>query len=196
MAEFEQLGNPFLEDDRKELHQLGTKDIMSDDVVCVVKVLYSESKKQFRDSRLINRTVTLDTPIKKNNFPLFKAANTKGQSSKRLKNEIKMHVRLFLQMSISAQMRGGDMNEFFSHETFKRPPSLSKCGQMRSGNKSDLIGCTEEVPNALPRTEAPAVEAAVLEGSVLVNMVKAKKNQSFQTYVSDEFKSHVTKCER
>ena len=67
---------------------------------------------------------------------------------------------------------------------------------MRSGNKSDLIGCIEEVPNVLPRTEALAVEAAVLEGSVLVNMVKAKKNQSFQTYASDQFKSHVTKYER
>ena len=42
--------------------------------------------------------------------------------------------------------------------------------------------------------QAPAVEAAVLEGSVLVNMVKA--NQSFQIYASDEFKSQVTKYER
>ena len=31
VAEFEQLGNSFLEDDRKELYQLGTKDIMSND---------------------------------------------------------------------------------------------------------------------------------------------------------------------
>ena len=85
-------------------------------------------------------------------------------------------------MYIATQLRGGDMNEFFSHETLKHPPSLSKCVQMRSGNKSDLIGYIEEVPNVLPITEAPAVEAAVLEGSVLVNMVKAKKNQSFQKY--------------
>ena len=99
-------------------------------------------------------------------------------------------------MYIATQIRGGDMNEFFSHKSLKHPPSLSKCGQMRSGNKSDLIGCIEEVINVLPRTEAPVVEAAVLEGSVLVNMVKAKKNQSFQTYTSDKFKSHVTKYER
>ena len=99
-------------------------------------------------------------------------------------------------MYIATQIRGGDMNEFFSHDTLKHPPSLSKYGQMRSGNKSDLIGCIEEVPNVLSRTEALAVEAAVLEGSVLVNMEKAKKNQSFQTYASDEFKSHITKYER
>ena len=86
-----------------------------------------------------------------------------------------MHVRLFSQTYIATQIRGGDTNEFFSHKTLKHPPSLSKCGQMCSGNKSDLIGCIEEVPNVLPRTEA-----AVLEGSVLINMVKAKRNQSFQ----------------
>ena len=57
VAELEQQGNPFLEDDRKELYQLGTKDIMSGDVTCAVKSLYSEGKKQFQefwDSRLIN----------------------------------------------------------------------------------------------------------------------------------------------
>ena len=93
--------------------------------------LYSEAKKQFQefqDWRLINRTVTLDTPIKKNNFPLFKAANTKGQSSKRFADELKMHVRLLSQMYIATQISGGDMNEFFSEETLKHPPSLPKCG--------------------------------------------------------------------
>ena len=100
---------------------------MSDDVLCAVKSLYSKGKNQFqefRDSRLINGTVTLDTPIKNNNFPLIKAANTKGQSSKRLTNELKMHVRLFSQMYIATHVRGDDMNEVFSHEKLKRPPSL------------------------------------------------------------------------
>ena len=97
-----------------------------------------------------------------------------------------MHVRLFSQMYIATQIRGGDMNEFFSYETLKNPPSLSKCGQMCSGNKSDLISYIEEVPNVLPRIEAPTVEAAAWKESVLVNMVKAKKNQSFQTYASNK----------
>ena len=89
-------------------------------------------------------------------------------------------------MYIATQIRGGDMNEFFSYETLKHPPSLSKCGQMCSGNKSDLISYIEEVPNVLPRIEAPTVEAAAWKESVLVNMVKAKKNQSFQTYASNK----------
>ena len=75
VAEFEQLGNLFLEDDRKDLYQLGTKDIMSGDVVCAVKSLFSEGKKElqeFRDSRLINRAVTLDTPTKRTTFPFLK----------------------------------------------------------------------------------------------------------------------------
>ena len=67
---------------------------------------------------------------------------------------------------------------------------------MGPGNKSHLIGCIEDVPNVIPRTDTPTVEALVLEGSFLVNLVKLKKNQSFQIYASDEFKSHATKYER
>ena len=117
VAEFEQLGNPFLEDGRKELYQLGIKDIMSHDVVCAVKSLYSEGKKQFqefRDSTVINWTVTLETPIKNNIFSVFKAAYKKRQSWKRATNELKMHVRLFSQMYIATQIRGGDMNEILA----------------------------------------------------------------------------------
>ena len=75
VAEFEQLSNLFLEDDRKDLYQLGTKDIMSGDVICAVKSLFSEGKKElqeFRDSRLINRAATLDTPTKRTTFPFLK----------------------------------------------------------------------------------------------------------------------------
>ena len=97
-----------------------------------------------------------------------------------------MDVRLFSQMYIATQSRVGAMNELFSYETLKHPPSLSKCGQMCSGDKSDLISYIEEVPNVLPRIEAPAAEVAALEESVLVNIVKAKKNQSFQTYASNK----------
>ena len=59
---------------------------------------------------------------------------------------------------------------------------------MHSGNKSDLIGCIEEVPNVLPRTEAPAVEAAVLEGSVLVNMVKQRRTNHFKHMLQTNLK--------
>ena len=54
-----------------------------------------------------------------------------------------MHVRLFSQMYISTQIRGGNMEEFFSHETLQYPPALARSGEMRSGNKSDLVKCIQ-----------------------------------------------------
>ena len=37
LTEFEQLGNPFMPDESNELIQLGTKDVMGDDVMKTVK---------------------------------------------------------------------------------------------------------------------------------------------------------------
>ena len=65
---------------------------------------------------------------------------------------------------------------------------------MRSGNKSDLISCIEKIPNASPTVESPKVPVAVLEGSLLVNLVKPKKNRT--SYASEEFKSQVAKHQR
>ena len=48
---------------------------------------------------------------------------------------------------------------------------------MRSGNKFDLINCIEEIPKASPTVQPPKVSAAVLEESVLVNLVKPKKTK-------------------
>ena len=79
-------------------------------------------------------------------------------------------------MYISNQVRGGNMDQFFSHETLKYPPALTKCGEMRSGEKSDILKCITPSPIKSP---VPKVEAAALEGSVLVNMIKPKKNQTF-----------------
>ena len=54
-AEFEELGNPFLAYDTKELYQLETKDVMSDDVACAVKNLILWARSNFRNF------VTLDS---------------------------------------------------------------------------------------------------------------------------------------
>ena len=99
-------------------------------------------------------------------------------------------------MFISTQIKLVGMNKFFSLETLKHPPALSKCGQMYSGNKSDLINCIEEIPNASSPIPASKVSAAVLEGSALAKWVKPKKNQIFQFYTLDEFESQVANHQR
>ena len=193
----EQLGNPFLvDDDSTELIQLDTKDVMCDEVVATVRSIEKIGTKNFQDfrkNRIISQAIKLDDTIKKNKLPTFKSANTKGQSAKGESKDLKQHVRLFSQLYISTQIRGADMDEFFSHETLKCPPSLSKNGEMRSGNKADLLKCLTNLSDREPKAEIPTVSAAILEGSVLVNMAKPAKDQSFQRYCSDVFCKQVKK---
>ena len=51
-------------------------------------------------------------------------------------------VKMFSQLYIAAQVRNGDIDELFQHETRKHPPALAKDGQMR-GVKSDLLTCLQ-----------------------------------------------------
>ena len=79
-------------------------------------------------------------------------------------------------MYISTQIRGGNMKDFFSHETLQYPPALARSGEMCSGNKSDLVKCICPLPYTETVSNQPKVPAVVLEDSVLVNLAKPKKN--------------------
>ena len=130
---------------------MGTKDVMGDDVIKTVKTIEEAGKsqrKEFRERRLMKREISLDDPIKKNKFPTVKSANTKGQSTSRKgSDELKKHIRLFSQMYISTQTRGGNMDEFFSHETLSYPPALSKNTETHSVDKSQLVKCLDQLSN-------------------------------------------------
>ena len=182
-------------DESNELMQLGTKDVMGSDVIKIVKTIEEAGKskrKEFWERRLMKRAISLDDPVKKNKFPSFKSANTKGQSTSRKgSDELKKHIRLFSHMYIFAQTRGGNMDEFFSHETLSYPPALSKNTEMRSGDKSQLVKCLDQLSNN--QVQVPKVLAGVLEGSVLVNMLKPKKNQTFEGYCIDTVKPAIQK---
>ena len=133
-TEFKHLSNPFLPDEATELIQLGIRDVMAPGVIkTVIKIEHLEisQHKEFRERRIIKKTKGLHDSITKNKLPLFKPTKTRRQSSSRTESkELKLHVRLFSQMYISTQIRGGNMDQFFSHETLKYPPVLTKYGEM------------------------------------------------------------------
>ena len=145
--EFVNLGNPFLLDST-DLIQLGTQDVLDMDVVCTVrniKGLATKQRQDFKQEQILSQVKSLDDPIEKNKLPLFKSKNTKGQSSRQTESKelksifLKSHIRLFSQMYISNQARGGDMDQLFSHETLKYPPAITMCGEMHLGEKSDSL---------------------------------------------------------
>ena len=126
---------------------------MSEAVVMMVKTIEEIGKrkyKKFKKARIIDVTQNLEDTVTKNRLALFKQSNTKGQSSKSDSNDLKLHIRLFSQLYIFTQIRGGNMDKFFSHETLKNPPVLSKNEEMRSGNKAKLIKCIETLATATP----------------------------------------------
>ena len=65
------------------------------------------------------------------------------------------------------------------------PTALARSGEMRSGNKFDLVKCIHSLSYTETVSNQPKVPAVVLEGSVLVNLVERKKNQSFKDYATE-----------
>ena len=127
--ELEQLGNPFIVDESVELLQLDTKDVMGEAIVMTVKTIEEIGKrknKEFKEAGAIDVTQKLEDTATKNKFAFFKQSNSKGQSSKSESKDLKLHIRLFSQLYISTQIRGGNMDEFFSHKTLKNRLVLSK----------------------------------------------------------------------
>ena len=77
---------------------------------------------------------------------LVHKAQARGKQSA-LGRETKDQLQLFPQLYVATQVRDGDMEEFFKHETLDHPPSLSKHGTIGSGDKSDLIQCLKFLAN-------------------------------------------------
>ena len=116
IKEFSNAGNPFL-DDSKDLINLETKTIMTEDVVKSVYMAETVGQEQYRafvDSRLCTNKQKISDTISKNNLPLFNSVNKKpANSSKQNLTTMKSNVNLFSRMYISCQTRGGDLDSFF-----------------------------------------------------------------------------------
>lgn len=192
---FEELGNPFIEDS-KDLIVLDTKEVLSDGAVESVRTVETIGQSQYEkyiDERLKQQSAPVSNIIAKNNLCLFKKTSTTKQSrtSHELRS-LKSNCELFSRMYISCQSRNGDMNEFFRHENQAAPPSLSDMGGLRHCTKSDLIGCVESLIVA-PQNDAPDVDAKVLDGSVVVNMLPPKACATFGEYAEKAFIPYLLK---
>ena len=139
---------------------------------------------------------SFNEPIKKNKLALFGNQNTKCRNV-RPSEEIKDQLQLISQLFVATQVRGGDMDEFFKHETLAYPPSLTKSGHLRSGEKAEFLPQLKSlISEAHLLTGMPIVDATAMEGSVLVNQLKPSNNQTFVKYAQEVFLPFVTKYKR
>ena len=78
---------------------------------------------------------------------------------------------------------------FFRHANQQCPPSLSQCGTLRSGNKSNLVAClTKDFPI---RDNKPDVDATLLDGAAIVRKPGfTKKFSSYDQHVFIKYLTH------
>lgn len=188
------LGNPF-EEETGELFSLDSKEIMNADVINTVRNALSIGQaqyKQFVNERFEKRKKPITEAITKNKLPLFKAQPQKKTSKDKQKLvELKSDCSLFSRLYIACQSRDGNLEDFFRHENQPFPPSLSQAGKLREGQKSDLVKCLEKL--TVSSREAPQVEGTVVDGAVLVQMLKPGNAQTIQEYADRVFVPHVVR---
>ena len=188
-----ELGNPFLEDGN-ELLVLDTQNVMDESVVNTVQTVESLGKDQYaRYGKLVvtDRTHSIHDPIKKNALPLFSCPHPKAKTRQAgkislLKNDVALFSRLYIVM----QQRSSDMTTFFSHENHPFPPSLSDCGKLRFGKKSDLLEIlTKDIQNDPPN----CIDVKLLDGAAVVHLLPTSNVTTFDEYADVVFVPHIMK---
>ena len=96
----------------------------------------------FVKERFVDQKKPITDPIKMNKLPMFRRPPTKVPSNQKAQlTALKEDCALFSRLYIACQSREGDLQDFFKHENQPSPPSLSQQGQLRQGNKADLVKC-------------------------------------------------------
>ncbi|KAK3732423.1 hypothetical protein QZH41_018359, partial [Actinostola sp. cb2023] len=187
----EELGNPFREDSGGLL-VLDTKDIMPKEVVDSVKNIEKLGHDQyttFVKERFVDQKKPITDPIKRNKLWMFSRPPAKAPSKKQAQvTALKEDCVLFSRLYIACQSREGDLHDFFKHENQPCPPSLSQQGQLRQGNKADLVKCLTGTTEVV---ECPQVDAKVIDGAVIVQMLNPKTASTFREYVATVFIPYV-----
>jgi hypothetical protein len=129
-------------------------------------------------------------PLTKNKLTLFKHCAVRKRSAQSSKlAAIRNDCSLFSRLYIACQTRSGDLDSFFAHENQPAPPSLSSDGNLRFGAKSDLLDCLEGL--VASHQECPAVDALVLDGAAIVQMLHPFQCKTFADYSNKIFVPYI-----
>lgn len=188
------MGNPFTEEGL-ELVAILTKDVMDAAVVNTVQTVSKigqEQCKNFVKERFIERSKPITDPLKKNNLATFSTQGKKTLSKDKAKVEVlKEDCALLSRLYIACQSQDGNLEEFFKYENQPWLPSLSQMGNLRGGQKADLVKCLP-TPST-QTTENPIVDAVILDGAVIVQMLLPKTALTFDEYFNAVFAPYVMK---
>ena len=184
---FNTMGNSFTEE-TKDLMVLDTRDIVDEDAIRSVSTIETLGLNQFNDflsNRLKTKEMSVFDPIKRNNFNLFTQGKKKVNKDKSKISSLKKNRHLFSQLFIASQVSDSNLDGFFCHENQQFPPSLSDDGMLRSGNKSDLLACFEELSEA--SHAKPVVQSIFIDGPAIVNMLRPVNCSMYKEYLTKVF---------
>ena len=194
---FQEMGNPF-DEDSDEIFVFDTKEVMSEDVARSIMCAHEEGKKQhsaFVKECLESQAVPFHEPIKMNK--IFLPSNRHKKQRSKDVNSTKDDMHLLGQLYISLQVREGNADSLFEVENLDAPPSLSKYGKRRSGQKSDLVSCLE---TDLP-SDFDEADVKLIDGASMVHTLKPDRSiKTFRDYAEKKvipfIKRHLITAKR
>lgn len=190
----EDYGQPFLENNN-DLVIMHSKNIVQTSVITTVENIESTGEAQYQayvKERIIERTVPLSDPIKRNKLPLISRQFTKQMTqSKTQVASLRNDCNLFSRLYISCQTRDGNLEDFFRYENQPFPPSISHLGKLRPCAKSNLLQCLEDY--ITPTDVCPPVDVTIVDGAAIVNILRPGTSKTFVAYSNEVFLPHLQK---
>ena len=157
------------------------------DNVRKVKDIGLKRYKSFADKRIISHQEAFTAPITNTKLKLFKDS----LSQQRRKSEVavvKDQQAKVTQILLAAHSGRHIDESVFSHESSVDPPSLTRNGNLHHGTKSEILDCI--VPADL-ENHRPLTTAAVLDGAVLVQMLRPRNSVTIGAYFTDVFMPYI-----
>ena len=103
---------------------------------------------------------------------------------------VKSDCSLLWRLYIACQSRDGDLDQFFSHENQAAPPALSTGGNLRLAVKADLPHCLKS--DQTETTSPLVIDATILDGAAIVQMLNPVAAKTFQEYVNIIFAPYIS----
>ena len=143
---------------------------------------HGEGKKQHDDfvaHRLQSTSVAFHAAIKMNKIHLPGNRHNNRNRSKH-EDSTKQDMSLLKQLYMTMHVREGTSDRLFEVENADCPPSLSKHGVLRSGQKSDLLSCLEV---DCPSDFNVQADAKLIYGAHMVHVLRPDSGiKSFRDY--------------
>ena len=189
----EELGNPS-EEESMAMIVLDTKESAGPaavETVRNVKKIGQDPFQAFNREFLVERTKSINDPIRRNNLKVFNTSTPRSVSKgKQQLASLRNDVALFSRHYIGCQTRDGNLEEFFRHENQACHPALFDGESLHLGTNSDLLKCFEEFSRA--QSEVPDTTCLVLDGAVVVQMLKPAEAKNFEDYAQDVFVPYMS----